>query len=1162
MPGGAAYLDMPDFPRILDNERAVVADRLRRSLRAAAACDLVSAYFSIYGYALLAEELESVDAVRFLFGDPGSVEELDPGAQEPKSFELTEQGLAPGYTLRQRYLARRCADWVAREGVAIRSVRQSNFLHGKLYLTDGPDGGAGIVGSSNFTRRGLGGSGYANLEINLAVDDAAALSELREWFNRLWNDSRRTEDVKQRVRDALARIGRDYAPEGVYYKTLYELFRKDIEAMQAGDEDLIAAGFMNTRIWNALYEFQKDGARSVIAKLRAHGGCILADSVGQGKTYTALAVIKYFELRNERVLALCPRKLRENWSLYQAANGHKQNPFAGDRLGYTLLSHTDLSRDSGRVGDIDLANFNWGGYDLVVIDESHNFRNDGGQRYRRLLDEVIASGARTKVLMLSATPVNTALVDLRNQIYLMTEGREDAFRRSLGVGSIRTLMGAAQREFREWETGRTRTGGGGRTDTGKAEDQERGRSRGRCQKSRLLDRLGADFLRLLDGVSIARSRRLVEQFYAAEMERIGQFPEHAKPVNNHPPTDLDGELSYTELAERIGAFRLAVYQPTEYVTDPARLAELDEARRRYNFNQRDSEHYLAAMLRINFLKRLESSAHSLALTLGRTIGKIDALLGRVDGYRAGGLAIAGPTVTGPGATDAVATGPAGNDRVGADALPDDDEEDEEFFVNRGRHPYRLSELDLARWSDDLRQDRDTLSAALAQVKAVTPERDGKLAEIKRAVRSKAEHPTIDRDGKPNRKLLVFTTFKDTAQYLYENLGGLAAELGINIAMVSGDETFTSTGANNFNEILSNFAPVARSRRAALESDAGNADIDLLIATDCISEGQNLQDCDTVVNYDIHWNPVRIIQRFGRIDRIGSRSAAVRMVNYWPTADMERYLGLQSRVQARMALADIAGSGGDDPFEDSFSEADAESEITFRNEQLLRLRQEALTLEELEDAPTLGDFTLDHFIAQLLRYLERNRDALEAMPCGAYAVAEADAAAGGGAGANADNAAAEAGVIFCLRQRNADAASDAEPGVGNAGRDDAGRAAASPRHPFYLAYILANGMIRFGCASLPQTLRVFEAAADGRTAAITELCDIFDRETEQGRNMAFYDGLLADVIAHIVQSYAGVQLDGLGAGGDRGFTLAPAAETPRTAGDFELVTWLVIKERDG
>ena len=426
----------------------------------------------------------------------------------------------------------------------------------------------------------------------------------------MWNDKRLTEDVKQEVLDSLARIGGDFAPEAVYYKTLYELFRKDIEARLAGDDAAAATGFRDSRIWNALYEFQKDGAKSVIAKLMAHNGCILADSVGLGKTYTALAVIKYFELNNQNVLVLCPRKLFENWSLYPAIYGHRQNPFLEDRFGFTVLAHTDLSRNSGSSGGVNLANFHWENYRLVVIDESHNFRNDGGQRYQRLMDQVIKAGANTKVLMLSATPVNTSLIDLRNQVYLMTEGREDAFQQSLGVGSIRTMMAAAQRQFKAWETEQAK--------------------RNRRDKAQLLENLGADFLRLLGGVSISRSRRQIERFYADEMERVGQFPKHEKPDNRYPKTDLKGELSYHDLAQRIGQFTLSVYQPSEYVTDPARLQELAETRKRQNFNQQDSERFLIGMMRTNFLKRLESSAHSLTLTLDRTVGKIDDLLDKLD----------------------------------------------------------------------------------------------------------------------------------------------------------------------------------------------------------------------------------------------------------------------------------------------------------------------------------------------------------------------------------------------------------------------------------------------------------------------------------------------------------------------------------------------------
>ena len=1076
---------MPLPNRILDNRgAATVAKHLRSSLRNADAFNLASAYFTIYGYELLEDVLNAVGRVRFLFGDPASVEELDPVANEPKSFALTERGLAPNHTLRQKALAERCARWVSKDSVTVRSLSRTNFLHGKMYLTASPRGATGVVGSSNFTRRGLGDSNQANLEINLATDDADSVAELLAWFDQLWNDERLTEDVKQQVLDALQRIGGDYAPEAVYYKTLYELFRKDIEARLAGDEAAAATGFTGSQIWNALYEFQKDGAKSVIAKLREHNGCILADSVGLGKTYTALAVIKYFELRNERVLVLCPRKLGQNWSLYQAGNNHIQNPFVEDRFAYTLLFHTDLSRDSGWSGGIDLANFNWQNYDLVVIDESHNFRNDGGRRYRRLREEVIKAGAKTKVLMLSATPVNTSLIDLRNQIYLMTEGRESALRDSLGVGNIRTLMAAAQKAFKQWENSQAKLG--------------------HRDKAQLLEQLGTDFLRLLSGVSISRSRRQIEAFYAAEMARVGRFPKQEKPANRYPQTDLKGELSYRELADRIGEFKLSVYRPTEYVTDPARLQKLTETRQRQNFNQKDSERFLVGMMRTNLLKRLESSPKSLTLTLERTIGKIDNLLGKIDRYEQGGQSTAAVT--------------------DADTQPDDDDEDEEFFVNRGRQPYRLSELDLERWQADLWQDKSTLAAMLRQVAAVTPARDGKLRAIKRAVRGKATKPTFDRDGNPNRKLLVFTTFKDTAKYLYDNLTGLAAELDINLAMVSGDETHTTAGANKFNAILSNFAPMARNRNAA------DADIDLLIATDCISEGQNLQDGDTVLNYDIHWNPVRLVQRFGRIDRIGSRSESVRMINYWPTADMDLYLKLENRVQARMALADLAASGDEDPF---VTEEDAQLVLRFRDEQLLRLRDEIPDLDDLSDSPTLGDFTLDHFLTQLLRYLEANKNALEAMPLGVYAVS-GDA-----------NAAVQPGVIFCLRQRNASVDWRQRP--------------ASPVHPFYFVYLHDNGNIRYGCGNARQTLAIFEAAAVGQTACIKALCDRFDHETDQGRNMTRYEELLTDAIAQIRQSHQATQMQNLGADGARDFVLPKESESPNDERDFDLVTWLVIKD---
>ena len=1072
---------------IIDNEQETVADHLRRTLGVAAAFDFVSAYFSIYGYGLLMNELDGIDRVRFLFGDPTSVEDLDPGAKDPKSFTVTENGLTPNHTMLQKYLARRCAEWVKRDSVAIRSVSQANFLHGKMYLA-GSDGvvSSAVVGSSNFTKSGLGGSVRSNLEINLAVNDTATLAELREWFDLLWKNAQRTEDVKQKVLDALARVGKDHAPEVVYYKTLYELFRREIEARLSGDQTLIATGFYDSQVWNALYEFQKDGAKGVIAKLRQHNGCILADSVGLGKTYTALAVIKHFEQRNERVLVLCPRKLYENWSLYQASNGHTQNPFPHDRFSYTLLAHSDLSRDSGRSGSVDLANFNWGNYDLVVIDESHNFRNSDGQRYQKLLKEIIAAGTHTKVLMLSATPVNTSLIDLRNQVYLMTEGREDDYRESLGVGNIGNMMAAAQRQFKEWESDKKTTG--------------------QRDKSVLLEKLGADFLRLLGGVSIARSRRHIEESYAAEMERIGRFPAHAAPVNTYPPTDLNGTLSYKQLADSIERFKLSVYQPSNYVTDPDRLAELEQTRRTQNFNQQDSERFLVGMMRTNFLKRLESSAHSLTLTLQRTIGKIDGLVEKIERHQ-------------DRARDGV-------ELSGVDVMPDDDEDDEEFFVNRGVRPYRLSELNLSGWLDDLREDRATLNGVLNEVAAITPERDGKLRQITAAVRQKVMDPTADNTGAPNRKLVVFTTFKDTALYLFNNLSALADDFGVNMAMVAGDETRTSVGRNAFNDILTNFAPIARNR-----GDSSEPDIDLLIATDCISEGQNLQDCDTVLNYDIHWNPVRLIQRFGRIDRIGSRNPWVHMLNYWPTHDMEKYLKLENRVQARMALANIAATGSDDPL--TVAE-DAQLELRFRDEQLLKLHKEILDMDDLADGPVMSDFTLDHFLAQILRYLEKNRDMLEELPHGIYAITEDKSSA------------IQPGVVFFLRQQNASSGSSRQR-------------VASPVHPYYVIYIQDNGTIRFGCASARQALGVFEAAASGKTEPLPRLCDRFDRLTDFGKTMVHYNGLLNGIVAHIRQAHADTQTRNLRPGGARDFRFVPASKTPCRTADFELVTWLVVMD---
>lgn len=1172
---------------VIDNRTEKLLDRLKLRLKDAAALRVVSAYFSIYGFGALADELRRLQETRFLYGDPGSIDGIDPGEKTDRAFYLLEQQLTPTEALRQKALAEQCEKWVEQPHTKIRSIVRSNFLHGKMWHIDKSSGSYAVVGSSNFTQRGLGVGKDPNIEINLPADDPQTCDELRKWFDELWNDKANVEDVKEEVLKALRRIGREWEAESVYFKTLYELFQEEWEAIEESDAELKRLKLSDAQIWKALYQFQKDGVHSILKSLNNHNGCLLADSVGLGKTYSALAVIKYHELRNERVLVLCPRKLWEQWNLYLSVAGHQGNPFPEDRFNYSLLSHTDLLRKKGKVGAIDLANFNWSGFDLVVIDESHNFRNSDGKRYKKLIDEIIKESVNTKVLMLSATPVNTSLIDLRNQIYLMTEGRDDAFAPSLNIHSLKRTLRNAQEQFNAWSP-------------------EHG-------KQGLLETLGADFQSILAAVTFSRSRKQIETFYKADMERVGAFPKREKPINLHPPTDRDGELSYEKLAEQIEQFQLSIYTPTNYLDSDARKMELEAEKKRRNFNQRDRERFLIGMIRVNFLKRLESAPNSLMLTLQRTVGKIDDLIRKIDLYT----------------TQRSSDAELKEETAPYEATEEENDEtavkeDDDLIVNKGKKPFKLSELDVQTWREDLVKDRDILNEALRQVKAVTPERDGKLRKIKTLIRERAENPSLDQKGKECRKLIVYTTFKDTACYLYKQLTPLTEELGLKMAMVAGSETHTQHGDNNFHAILDNFAPAARkskggdadsaaadvnaavdltpqqirtlkgkSHERKLESvrkqimdgkdlikrpnwskgnrrntlrkismqlafdgmprdetlaavralaakhgkddnaeitrlvdDAfkqvdgalkmppsddpdqplGDPGIDLLIATDCVSEGMNLQDCDRIVNYDIHWNPVRLIQRFGRIDRIGSQSRSIQMTNFWPTEDMEAYLRLESRVRSRMALADIAAAGDDGPLDIQEEEQNAKKELTFRYKQLLKMREEVAYMEDLEDAPAMSDFSFARFVGQLNEYLRQQRYELENMPDGAYAVVK-------------QNGEAEPGVLFFLRQTNADPETPDKT--------------ASPFAPHYAVYVRDDGTIRYGCPNAQQILDIFEAAAVGKTEPIQEMCNLFNMETDNGQQMERYDEL--------VQS--------------------ASKNTPRNLGDFRLITWLVILDPD-
>ena len=1092
-----------DVAVIIDNRKRRAADFLREKIEPGVNLSVVSAYFTIYAFEALRNQLEKVGQMRFLYGEPTAVGTLDPSGNEVKSFQLNEDAcMALKQSLAQKPLARACADWIRRQ-VEVRTIKRSNFLHGKLYHIAHENKSSALAGSSNLTLRGLGLGVSPNIELNLDVRLEEDRKALLDWFNDLWSDQTLTRDAKDEVLAALNRLGQPYSPEFVYYKTLFHVFEKQLEGQGDRSGLLHDIHLHDTEIWKALYEFQKDGATSAINRLLKHNGCIIADSVGLGKTWTALAVIKFFELRNERVLVLCPKRLEDNWVRYASWASSCNNPFEKDRLNYTVLAHTDLSRYEGRAGMVDLAQFNWGSFDLIVIDESHNFRNEGRDRkdeagnlirrsrYNRLLEEVLKGGVKTKVLMLSATPVNTSLRDLRNQIYLMTEKRENAFREALGIENIQSIFNVAQREFQRWEEARR---------SGQNQD-----------KAVLLEKLGGDFLTLLDAVSFARSREHIRRYYPKVAKDIGGFPERAKPENIYSETDSEGMLSYDDLHNRIDEFQFAIYMPSQYLKDKS---SLDKEKAKFRFDQRDREYSLRGMMRVNLLKRLESSVCAFKLTLERILKKMQDVDDLIEKWRRCG------------------------ESEEFDSRPEEDEEDEEFAIGKGRS-YQLDELAVDDWQQKICEDRKVFAELHHRAKLITIERDVKFKDLKKELQKKIRQAPHNKDGCPNRKVLVFTTFADTARYLYENLAEwVQNELGVHIALVTGgDGNRSSAGTSNLIDILGRFAP--RAQLVTLKKEV----IDVLISTDCLSEGQNLQDCDLVVNYDIHWNPVRLMQRFGRIDRLGSRNRQVSMINFWPIKDLDRYLDLKNRVEARMVLADVAATGLDDPLnQDPRTEEERRNEIqmelNFRDRQLTRMRDEILDVEETNDGIGLNDLTLDDFIADLLRFIQRNRASLEAAPFGIHAVVPQCVM-------KSSSGVMETvyrGVIFCLKRK-----------------DNPLEKTPNRLWPYFLVYVQNDGRVRYTFRQARQCLALFQELTSGRTEAVMALEDAFDHETSQGQKMHKYDFLLTAGLKSIVGTFQEAELTGLSR--ERGAVLTEKFQNQNPAEEFTLITWLIISKVD-
>jgi SNF2 family DNA or RNA helicase len=1105
-----------------NHTRGSVAGFLDAKIQPGSKLSIVSAYFTIYAYDALKHRLDAIDHLDFLFGEPAFINRLDPDKTEKKAFILDEGGLELSKRLQQKRAAKECAEWIESK-VDVKTIKQSNLLHGKMYHVANGGVEEAILGSSNFTVRGLGlGRADNNIELNLVVDSNRDRQEIKQWFLEVWQDENLVKDVKQEVLLYLRKLYSNQSPQFIYYLTLFHLFRDYLSGSRNLDDNLRRVALPDTHIWRALYTFQKDGAKAAINKILDYNGCILADSVGLGKTYTALAVIKYFELRNERVLVLCPKKLSRNWTIYR--NPSSLNPFSDDKFRYDVLHHTDLSRETGNVNGLDLDLLSWGAYDLVVIDESHNFRNNklatqrpGDQkerrsRYQRLMEDIISAGVKTKVLLLSATPVNNQLADLRNQISFIAGGdvarndlADSAFSEKLSIQSVRDTSRQAQTQFTNWAK--------------RPPDQRKTRD--------LIAAIGGDFFKLLDGLSIARSRSQIASFYSGEMKELGGFPRRPPPKAVHAPIDLERRfLSFEQLDKEISSLSLALYHPTSKLRDdlPEEIRSIYENRILGGFTQEGRERILIAMMKVNFLKRLESSVDSFRLTLKRTIEKIDRLEERITAFEKH--------------VDE-------NPEVDYDSLTPEQFEDPDFdkedFTIGGRRRIHLAHLKLPEWLKAVRNDRTQLQFLLEKTQSVTVRRDGKLAELRAFIEAKVLRPTVNRDGKAIRKVLVFTAFADTARYLYDNLNPWArSELKIHTALVCGDGgNAASLGRTDYDEILTNFSPIAK-RRADQTARFHNQEdeIYLLVATDCISEGQNLQDCDLLINYDIHWNPVRIIQRFGRIDRIGSRNDAVQLINFWPVADLDHYLGVKLRVEARMALADLAATQTDNLLDPGQLEELIKEDLLFRDRQLKRLKDEILDLDDLDDSVSLTDFSLDEFRLDLLRYLEANRAELEDAGEGLYAVVPPKTDL---------FITARPGALFCLRHRNAAAKPNGSDKL-------------NPLAPFYLVYVHDDGTVRFSFAQPKESIVLLRDLAAGEPAAFEKLCDLFDAHTKDGADMSHYDGLLRKALESIEHTFQRRAAASLLSG--RNALLPTTQETPTSIGsDFDLVTWLVLLQQE-
>ena len=1112
---------------LIDNVTNKVADTLSKTIKTNDKLSVMTGLFSIYAFDHLKESLNKLESIRLLFSQAKGFDSFDSFDRESPFGALNGTTLENKFRnqLNQKAIAQEFADWL-KEKASVRLVQQAGAVQQHITHVNSQSNSIAINGAQ-FNGQGLGLTVSSGFDmISLAKADQA--QELLGFFNRVWGSKAQVKDATELFQAELAKFTCDQTPQFIYFITLYNIFKDFVGDLQEDKILKVKTGFKDTLVWNKLYKFQKDGVLGAINKLEHFNGCIIADSVGLGKTFEALAVIKYYELRNDKVLVLCPKKLRDNWLIY--TQNDKRNLLASDRFNYDVLNHTDMSRTAGYSGDINLETINWGNYDLVVIDESHNFRNnnpkkDGRNRYQRLLEDIIQAGVKTKVLMLSATPVNNRLNDMKNQLAFITEANDQALL-DHGINSIESTLKQAQARFTKW-----------------AEQDPYVRT-----SKELLDSMNFDYFKLLDIYTIARSRKHIEKYYGTA--DIGKFPTRLLPVNLKASIDLKEQFPpLEEVNKTIRRLSLAFYSPMKYV----RMDKKAEYARRYDqevkggksvFKQVDREESLIHLIRINMLKRMESSIHSFTLTSEKILTQVDALLTKIHNFNAN---------IKPSLTD---------DLTYEFVAPPIEEIDDLEFNSPELAPYlignktkvRIQDMDLIRFSQDLEADRVFLQEIVKESKSIDAERDAKLSMLKQAYSEKCRKPI---NGN-NKKVIIFTAFADTAEYLYKNIAPWAEkELGLHSAVITGQQTETTlrTPSQNgkvgkrftsdLNSLLTHFSPKSKEREKVYPEY--KEEVDILIATDCISEGQNLQDCDYLINYDIHWNPVRIIQRFGRIDRLGSVNDVIQLVNFWPNMELDEYINLEARVSGRMVLLDISATGEENLIETD-SEQDSKknkgmNDLEYRRKQLEQLQNAVVDLEEIAGGVSITDLTLNDFRMDLSSFLSNkeqdNSALLEQSPVGLFAPVLISNSSQFTSKFSQVRDEIQSGVIFCLK-------------------DIKGRVQVEESYslaPYYLAYIADDGDVLLSftqskqildlCKKLGSELTDMEQSADAYHQ--------FANRTQNGKKMNHYQNLLAKAVENIAGKSEEIGATSLFS---RGGTVLSASST-QNVNDFEVVSYIVI-----